>query len=94
MGARVSYLYLNAIFVAIIGFFNLTALIMQAAPIVCTVGFLMYIGLIVTAQGFERDPDASANHGVAVAMGLVRGTESVHPYSAVMISRNGERTPL
>ena len=36
-----------------------------------------YIGLIVTAQGFERDPDASANHGVAVAMGLVRVTESV-----------------
>ena len=46
MGARVSYLYLNAIFVAIIGFFNLTALIMQAAPIVCTVGFLMCVKAI------------------------------------------------
>lgn len=34
------------------------------------VGFLMWVGVLITAQAFETDP-SSLNHSWAVALGLV-----------------------
>ncbi|DBA04860.1 TPA: hypothetical protein N0F65_004497 [Lagenidium giganteum] len=71
MGARVSYVLLTAASVVLIALFNATALIVNTIPISCGVGFLLWIGLVITANSFNRTPTSNTNHGAAVALGMV-----------------------
>lgn len=72
MGAKSGYLYLSMLPAAFFGFLQGARLMRWLFPIEGGVGFLMWIGLQITAQGFEGDltPDGW-RHGPAVALGLV-----------------------
>jgi len=50
--------------------FDLTSLVFSCVPMSAGVGFLLWVGILITAQAFEQDP-SSANHSWAVALGLV-----------------------
>ncbi|KAG9409012.1 hypothetical protein AC1031_019275 [Aphanomyces cochlioides] len=70
MGARVGYLALNAVCVASLALFNVIPWIIGAVPIASGVGFLLWIGVVITSSSFERKTHDS-NHGPAVVLGMV-----------------------
>ena len=49
---------------------DLTAVVFGIVPMSAGVGFLLWVGVLITAQAFEQDP-SSANHSWAVALGLI-----------------------
>ena len=72
MGCRVGYLYLNMAPTLYFGCMRGAGLLQQIIPIESGVGFLMWIGLQITAQGFESDNTPEGwRHGPAVALGLI-----------------------
>jgi len=77
MGATVEFSYLSAVSVLLLGILNGTSAVMRVVPEVAGVGVLMWIGIVVTAQAFDRDDDyaqessASKSHAAAVAIGLM-----------------------
>lgn len=71
MGARVSYVFMTAIAVILIAALNATTLIINVVPLSCGVGFLLWIGLVISASSFNRTPSSNTNHGTAVALGMV-----------------------
>ncbi len=48
-----------------------TILINNVIPLSSGVGFLLWIGIMITAKSFEQDTDSNSDHSVAVALGLV-----------------------
>ena len=90
MGARSGYLYLNLLPVVFFGLFRGGALMECFVPIEGGVGFLLWIGLQITAQGFEGGSTPEGwRHGPAVALGLV---PSISAWSWKSISSTFEAT--
>jgi len=77
MGASAGYSYLSATAVLFLGLLNGTSAVMTVVPEVAGVGILMWIGIVVTAQSFDRDDSydlessSSKSHAAAVALGLL-----------------------
>lgn len=68
MGARRGYSILNGIAVTAICLLGATPLVLRVVPIDVTLGILLWVGIIITAQAFQEVPRA---HAIAVALGLV-----------------------
>jgi len=68
MGARVGYSVLNGVVVVLLCLVGGMTLILQVVPLEATLGILLWIGIIMTAQAFQEVPKA---HALAVAFGLI-----------------------
>ena len=72
MGCRVGYLYLNMVPSAYFGLLQGASVLLRLVPIETGVGFLLWVGLQITASGFEGDQTPEGwKHGPAVAIGLL-----------------------
>ena len=68
MGARWGYSSLNGLFIFVIALFGGVGQVLGYVPIEVTLGILLWIGLVITAQAFQASP---LEHAPAVAIGLV-----------------------
>jgi adenine/guanine/hypoxanthine permease len=68
MGARRGYSVLNGAAVTVLCFAGAIPLVLHVIPIEATLGILLWIGIIITAQAFQEVPRA---HALAVAIGLI-----------------------
>ena len=68
MGARAAYSTLNGIVIAALCLIGGVTLVLQVVPIEATLGILLWIGIMMTAQSFQAVP---RTHAVAVAFGLI-----------------------
>jgi len=68
MGARVGYSVLNAVAITLICLTGAMPFVLWFMPIEVTLGILLWIGLIITAQAFQETPKA---HAPAVAIGFI-----------------------
>ena len=68
MGARWGYSSLNGAVICVIALIGAVGQVLSIVPLEVTLGILLWIGLIITAQAFQASP---ANHAIAVAIGLV-----------------------
>ena len=68
LGARTGYSVLNALAIMVICFTGAIPFLTWAMPIEVTLGILLWIGLIITAQAFQEVPKA---HALAVAIGFI-----------------------
>jgi len=68
MGARGGYSMLNGAVIALLCLTGGLTLILRVVPIECTLGILLWIAIIITAQAFQEVPKG---HALAVALGLI-----------------------
>jgi AGZA family xanthine/uracil permease-like MFS transporter len=68
MGARAGYSILNGVVIASLCFLGGMTLVLKVVPIEATLGILLWIGIIMTAQAFQEVPK---RHALAVAFGLI-----------------------
>lgn len=68
MGARAGYSVLNGLVVTILGLIGGIILVLKVVPLEATLGILLWIGIIITAQAFQAVPKS---HALAVAFGLI-----------------------
>jgi len=68
LGARIGYSAINGVVVAALCFFGVVTTIMEVVPLEVTLGILLWIGIVITAQAFQEVPKP---HMLAVALGLV-----------------------
>jgi AGZA family xanthine/uracil permease-like MFS transporter len=68
MGARSGYSVLNAIAITLICLTGAMPFVLWFMPIEVTLGILLWIGLIITAQAFQETPKV---HAPAVAIGFI-----------------------
>ena len=68
MGARIGYSGLNGILITLLCLFGLTGSVLRIIPLEVTLGILLWIGVVITAQAFVDTP---AKHAIAVAVGLI-----------------------
>jgi AGZA family xanthine/uracil permease-like MFS transporter len=68
LGARVGYSVMNAVAVTAICLIGAIPFLTWFMPIEVTLGILLWIGLIITAQAFQEVPKA---HALAVAIGFI-----------------------
>ena len=68
MGARQGYSVLNALVMALLCFTGLYVTVVNWVPMEATLGILVWIGLIITAQAFRETPP---HHALAVSIGLI-----------------------
>jgi AGZA family xanthine/uracil permease-like MFS transporter len=68
MGARRGYSILNGAAVTVLCLLGAIPLVLAYVPIDATVGILLWIGLVMTAQAFQEVP---REHALAVALGLI-----------------------
>jgi AGZA family xanthine/uracil permease-like MFS transporter len=68
MGARWGYSILNGAVVALLCLVGGVTLVLNFVPLEVTLGILLWVGIIITAQAFEEVPK---RHGLAVALGLI-----------------------
>ena len=68
MGARAGYSALNGIVITLLCLFGGVTLVLNYIPLDVTLGILLWIGIIITAQAFAEVPKS---HGLAVALGLI-----------------------
>jgi AGZA family xanthine/uracil permease-like MFS transporter len=68
MGARRGYSILNGSVVTLLCLFGAIPLVLKVIPIETTLGILLWIGIIITAQAFQEVPRP---HALAVALGLI-----------------------
>ena len=68
MGARVGYSVMNAVAVTAICLTGAMPFVLYFMPIEVTLGILLWIGLIITAQAYQEVPRA---HAPAVAIGFI-----------------------
>jgi AGZA family xanthine/uracil permease-like MFS transporter len=68
MGARVGYSVMNAVAVTLICLTGAMPFVLWFMPLEVTLGILLWIGLIITAQAFQETPKA---HAPAVAIGFI-----------------------
>lgn len=67
MGARAGYSIMNGTIIAALCLLGGVTLILRYIPIEATLGILLWIGIIITAQAFQEVPK---RHTLAVAFGL------------------------
>jgi adenine/guanine/hypoxanthine permease len=68
MGARRGYSILNGAMIALLCLSGSIPLVLKVIPIEATLGILLWIGIIITAQAFQETP---REHALAVAVGLI-----------------------
>ena len=68
MGARVGYSVIDGLVIWLLCLIGGMTLILHVVPIEATLGILLWIGIIMTAQAFQAVPQA---HALAVAFGLI-----------------------
>ncbi len=68
MGARAGYSILNGGVITLLCLFGGVTLVLKIVPLEATLGILLWVGLIITAQSFQEVP---RNHALAVAFGLI-----------------------
>lgn len=68
MGARVGYSVMNAATITLICLTGAMPFLLYFVPLEATLGILLWIGLIITAQAFQEVPKA---HAPAVAIGFI-----------------------
>ncbi len=68
MGARSAYSVLNGLVITILGLIGGIILVLKVVPLEATIGILLWIGIIITAQAFQAVPKS---HALAVAFGLI-----------------------
>jgi AGZA family xanthine/uracil permease-like MFS transporter len=68
MGARRGYSILNGAAVTLLCLLGAIPLVLSVIPIDATVGILLWIGLVMTAQAFQEVP---REHALGVALGLI-----------------------
>lgn len=68
MGARAGYSILNGVVVTLLCLLGGITLVLRIVPLEATLGILLWIGLIITAQAFQEVPKS---HALAVAFGLI-----------------------
>jgi len=68
MGARAGYSILNGIVIAALCLIGGITLVLKIVPLEATLGILLWIAIIITAQAFQEIPK---RHALAVAFGLI-----------------------
>jgi AGZA family xanthine/uracil permease-like MFS transporter len=68
MGARAGYSILNGAVITLLCLFGGITLVLKVVPLEATLGILLWVGIIITAQAFQEVP---RNHALAVAFGLI-----------------------
>ncbi len=68
MGARVGYSIVNGFVITLLCVFGGVLALLYVVPLEATLGILLWIGIIITAQAFQEIP---RNHALAVAFGLI-----------------------
>lgn len=68
MGARWGYSSLNGLVICLIALSGAAGLVLNLVPLEVTLGILLWIGLVMTAQAFTASPP---HHALAVGVGLV-----------------------
>jgi adenine/guanine/hypoxanthine permease len=68
MGARSGYSAANGIVICLLCLFGGVELVLKFVPMEATLGILVWISIIITAQAFQETPKA---HALAVAVGLI-----------------------
>src|SRR5258706_8768910 len=68
MGARAGYSVMNAVAITLICLTGAMPFLLYYVPLEATLGILLWIGLIITAQAFQEVPKA---HAPAVAIGFI-----------------------
>ena len=68
MGAKAGYSILNGCVITVLCLIGALTLVLKCIPIECTLGILLWIAIIITAQAFQEIPKA---HAPAVALGLI-----------------------
>jgi AGZA family xanthine/uracil permease-like MFS transporter len=68
MGARIGYSALNGIVITLLCLLGLTGAVLRIVPMEVTLGVLVWVGIVITAQAFSDSP---TKHSIAVAIGLI-----------------------
>jgi adenine/guanine/hypoxanthine permease len=68
MGARSGYSTINGILISSLCLVGGVSLVLKLVPIEATLGILLWVSVIITAQAFQEIPKA---HALAVAVGLI-----------------------
>lgn len=68
MGARGGYSILNGTVITLLCLSGGLTLVLKVIPLECTLGILLWIAIIITAQSFQEIPKP---HALAVALGLI-----------------------
>ena len=68
MGARIGYSALNGVVISLLCCFGAVTAVLHVIPLEATLGILIWIGLVMTAQAFQETPKS---HAIAVAAGLI-----------------------
>ena len=68
MGARTGYSIINGVAITVLCLLGGVTLVLRFVPLEATLGILLWIGLIITAQAFQETP---RKHALAVAFGLI-----------------------
>jgi AGZA family xanthine/uracil permease-like MFS transporter len=68
MGARWSYSWLNGAVICAITLLGAVGQVLSIVPLEVTLGILLWIGIVITAQAFQASPQ---QHALAVAVGLI-----------------------
>jgi AGZA family xanthine/uracil permease-like MFS transporter len=68
VGGRIGYSLATGIFIALVCFLGLTALLLSIIPLVAILPILLYIGLVIGAQAFQASP---SNHAPAVVLAII-----------------------
>ncbi len=68
MGARAGYSILNGTVITLLCLFGGVTLVLKIVPLEATLGILLWVGVIITAQAFQEVP---RQHALAVAFGLI-----------------------
>eukprot|EP00939_MAST-03C_sp_MAST-3C-sp1_P000039 g39.t1 len=71
MGVRCGYTFMTAVTLFLIGVTGLMKAIIHVVPVAAGVGFLMWIGLLVTQGAFIKQGTSQTDHTVAVIVGLI-----------------------
>jgi AGZA family xanthine/uracil permease-like MFS transporter len=68
MGARSGYSIVNGSVITLLCLVGGLTLVLKVIPLECTLGILLWIAIIITAQAFQEIPKG---HALAVALGLI-----------------------
>jgi AGZA family xanthine/uracil permease-like MFS transporter len=68
VGGRIGYSLATGVFIALVCFLGLTALLLNLIPLVAILPILLYIGLVIGAQAFQASP---SNHAPAVVLAII-----------------------
>src|SRR5262245_23625029 len=68
VGGRIGYSLATGLFIAVVCFLGLTALLLNLIPLLAILPILLYIGLVIGAQAFQASP---SNHAPAVVLAII-----------------------